>query len=180
MKRRQRGEKWLLKVSLSLPIIMGYRCISESECRIPSYSIASQQNHQSWRHITVDNLTPYGNIWKQLIWLILILGSDRWSRPLILLTHDPWFWPLIPILDPESGFLTNDPCSREFSVFLGGTGTSTGKIWHGKKVPEPVPVKFGTSTGIVTGKILHQYRRIPGNFSFFGVVSENFGTEKKY
>ena len=117
MKRRQRGEKWLLKVSLSLPIIMGYRCISESECRIPSYSIASQQNHQSWRHITVDNLTPYGNIWKQLIWLILILGSDSWSRPLILLTHDPWFWPLIPILDPESGFLTNDPCSREFSVF---------------------------------------------------------------
>ena len=33
--------------------------------------------------------------------------------------------------------------SREFSLFLDGTGIGTGKIWSRKKVPVPVPEKFG-------------------------------------
>ena len=44
--------------------------------------------------------------------------------------------------------------SREFSLFLDGTGTSTGKKWSRKKVPVPVPEKKlvpEKSTG--TGKI---------------------------
>ena len=66
-------------------------------------------------------------------------------------------------------------------------GTGIGKIWYRKKVSEPVSDKFGTGTyfrrqnlGIL--KIYKGYRyRIgagTGKFSFFQVVSENFGTGK--
>ena len=67
--------------------------------------------------------------------------------------------------------------SREFCSFLDGTGT--GKIWSRKKVPVPVPKKFGPgkkyrsryrkklvpekSTGTGIGKNWSRYRRIPGN-----------------
>ena len=62
-------------------------------------------------------------------------------------------------------------------------GTGIGKIWYGKKVSEPVSEKFGTGADFVA-KIL-EFRRFligtgtgTGNFLFFQVVSEKFGTEK--
>ena len=36
--------------------------------------------------------------------------------------------------------------SREFSLFLDGTGTGTGKNWSRKKVPVPVLEKIGPGT----------------------------------
>ena len=82
--------------------------------------------------------------------------------------------------------------------FFGGIGTGIGKNWYRKKVSEPVSEKFGTGK-----KSRNRYRKnlVPelifvakilefrwflmgtgtgiGNFSFFLVVSEKFGTGKK-
>ena len=89
--------------------------------------------------------------------------------------------------------------SQEFSLFLDGTGTGTGKNWSRKKstgtgpgkklvpekstgtgprkkwswkkVPVQVPEKIGPekSTGTGTGKKCSRYQRISGNFQLFYV-----------
>ena len=65
--------------------------------------------------------------------------------------------------------------SREFSLFLDGTGTGTGKKWSRKKVPVPVSEKFGPRK-----KYRSRYRKklVPEKEPV--PVPEKIGPGKKY
>ena len=78
----------------------------------------------------------------------------------------------------------SEPVSAKFGTGK-SLGTGIGKIWYRKKVSELVSDKFGTGADFFA-KILEFKRFLmdigtgTGNFSFFLVVSEKFGTGKKY
>ena len=78
----------------------------------------------------------------------------------------------------------SEPVSAKFGTGK-SLGTGIGKIWYRKKVSELVSDKFGTGADFFA-KILEFKSFLmdigtgTGNFLFFLVVSEKFGTGKKY